>query len=86
MGLGGVMAASGGLGSIVAILWFAMLSKFSFDLLIDLSEGGSYEDELRRSNLQAKLDPRWYLYRGFCTPMDALWHTLRLLMTIWRQG
>lgn len=43
MGLGGVMAASGGLVSIVAILWFAMLSKFSFDLLIDLSEGGSYE-------------------------------------------
>lgn len=43
MGLGGVMAASGGLVSIIAILLFATLSKFSFDLLIELSEGGSYE-------------------------------------------
>jgi amino acid permease len=47
IGLGGAIASSGGLISIVAILGFAILSKLSFDLLIDLSEccaaGTSYE-------------------------------------------
>jgi len=50
IGLGGAMAVSGGLISIVYIIFFAILTKLSLDLLIDLtirnsSNGvGSYEE------------------------------------------
>jgi sodium-coupled neutral amino acid transporter 11 len=44
IGLGGAIARSGGLISICLILLFAVLTKFSLDMVIDLSDGKSYED------------------------------------------
>lgn len=44
IGLGGAIAMSGGLISIAAILFFAVLTKVSLDLVIDLSDGKSYEE------------------------------------------
>jgi amino acid permease len=43
IGLAGAIAKSGGIISILSILVFAILSKCSIDILIELSEGGSYE-------------------------------------------
>lgn len=43
IGLGAAIAASGGIAAVLCILFFAYLSKLSFDLLIELSEEGSYE-------------------------------------------
>ena len=44
IGLGGAIAMSGGLISIAAILFFAVLTKVSLDLVIHLSDGKSYEE------------------------------------------
>jgi solute carrier family 38 (sodium-coupled neutral amino acid transporter), member 11 len=44
IGLAGAIARSGGLISICLILFFAVLTKFSLDMVIDLSDGKSYED------------------------------------------
>ncbi|CAB9518455.1 Sodium-coupled neutral amino acid transporter 2 [Seminavis robusta] len=45
IGLGSAIARSGGLAAIFAIIFLAILTKFSFDLVIELSieTGGSYE-------------------------------------------
>lgn len=43
IGLGGALAASGGIISIVCLLSFAFLTKVSLDMVIDLSLGSSYE-------------------------------------------
>mmetsp|Transcript_29272 Transcript_29272/g.44289 ORF Transcript_29272/g.44289 Transcript_29272/m.44289 type:complete len:480 (-) Transcript_29272:1012-2451(-) len=43
IGLGGAFAASGGIVSIVCLLSFALLTKISLDMVIDLSMGSSYE-------------------------------------------
>ena len=46
IGLGGAMAQSGGLISVLAILFFAVLTKRSLDLVVELANstgGGSYE-------------------------------------------
>jgi solute carrier family 38 (sodium-coupled neutral amino acid transporter), member 11 len=48
IGLGGAIASSGGLISIIAILLFAFLTKLSLDLVIEMSIGSSYEDLGRR--------------------------------------
>jgi amino acid permease len=44
IGLGGAIASSGGLVSVICILLFAYLSKLSFDMLIELDEQSSYEN------------------------------------------
>ena len=44
IGLGGAIAKSGGIISVVAILSFAILTKLSLDMVIDLSIGSSYEE------------------------------------------
>lgn len=44
IGLGGAIASSGGLVSVVAIIFFATLTKISLDMVIDLSIGSSYEE------------------------------------------
>jgi amino acid permease len=43
IGLGGAIAQSGGLVSLASILLFALLTKISLDLVIQLSVGSSYE-------------------------------------------
>ncbi|KAI2513414.1 transmembrane amino acid transporter protein [Fragilaria crotonensis] len=44
IGLGGAIASSGGAVSITAIVFFAVLTKISLDMVIDLSIGSSYEE------------------------------------------
>jgi len=44
IGLGGAIAMSGGLISIVLIVFFAIITKFSLDLVIELSDGKTYEE------------------------------------------
>ena len=44
IGLGGAIASSGGLISVAAIVFFAVLTKISLDMVIELSIGLSYEE------------------------------------------
>lgn len=44
IGLGGAIASSGGVVSVAAIIFFAVLTKVSLDMVIDLSIGSSYEE------------------------------------------
>lgn len=44
IGLGGAIASSGGLISIASIIFFAVLTKISLDMVIELSIGSSYEE------------------------------------------
>ncbi|MGV2435042.1 MAG UNVERIFIED_CONTAM: amino acid transporter [Anaerolineae bacterium] len=44
IGLGGAIASSGGLISVAAIIFFAVLTEISLDMVIELSIGSSYEE------------------------------------------